>query len=68
MRIRLSVISIITEFDSNNHYDYVSISIRRITGEIDRTPEELVDFIDIMLQDHIRGAAMRLGRLDELQK
>ncbi len=38
-----------------------------ITGEIDRTPEELVTFIDVMLQDHIRGAAMRLGRFDELQ-
>ncbi len=39
-----------------------------ITGEIDRTPEELVDFIDMTLKDHIRGAALRIGRLDALQQ
>lgn len=30
-----------------------------LTGEIDRTPEELVAFADQFLQDHIRGARLR---------
>ena len=30
-----------------------------LLGEIDRTPEELIDFADRMLQDHIRGAQLR---------
>ena len=32
-----------------------------LLGEIDRTPEELIAFADTMLQDHIRGTALRLG-------
>ena len=30
-----------------------------LLGEIDRTPEELIEFADQMLQDHINGARMR---------
>ena len=30
-----------------------------LLGEIDRTPEELVDFADRLLQEHIQGARMR---------
>lgn len=30
-----------------------------LLGEIDRTPEQLIEFADQMLQDHIRGARMR---------
>jgi probable dihydroxyacetone kinase regulator len=30
-----------------------------LLGEIDRTPEQMVAFIDRMLQDHIRGAQVR---------
>ena len=30
-----------------------------LLGEIGRTPEELIDFVDRMLQDHIRGACLR---------
>ena len=32
-----------------------------LRGEIDRSPEELVTFTDRMLQDHIRGAKIRLN-------
>ena len=32
-----------------------------LRGEIDRSPEELVTFTDRMLQDHIRGAKIRLS-------
>ena len=30
-----------------------------LLGEIDRTPEQMVAFVDQMLQDHIRGAKIR---------
>ncbi len=30
-----------------------------LIGEIDRTPEELIAFVDQMLRDHIRGAKLR---------
>ena len=30
-----------------------------LLGEIDRTPEELIEFADQMLQDHINGARLR---------
>lgn len=32
-----------------------------LRGEIDRSPEELVSFVDRILQDHIRGAKLRLS-------
>ena len=32
-----------------------------LAGEIDHTPEELVAFADGVLQDHMRGAALRLA-------
>lgn len=32
-----------------------------LRGEIDRSPEELVTFTDRMLQNHIRGAKIRLN-------
>lgn len=31
-----------------------------LLGELDFTPEQLIQFVDTMLQDQIRGAAMRL--------
>ena len=31
-----------------------------LTGEIERTPEELISFADQMLQDHVRGAKLRI--------
>jgi len=31
-----------------------------LLGEIERTPEELIAFADRMLQDHVRGAALRI--------
>lgn len=31
-----------------------------LLGELDRTPEELIAFADVMLKDHIRGAALRI--------
>ena len=36
--------------------------------EIDRTPEELIDFADRMLQDHIRGAQLRWAQPSEGDK
>lgn len=34
-----------------------------LLGELPYTPEELILFADTMLQDHLRGAALRLGKL-----
>ncbi len=31
-----------------------------LLGEIERTPEELISFADRMLQDHVRGAKLRI--------
>ena len=31
-----------------------------LLGKIDRTPEELITFSDQRLQDHLRGARLRL--------
>lgn len=31
-----------------------------LIGEMDRTPEELISFADRMLQDHVRGAKLRI--------
>lgn len=31
-----------------------------LLGEVDRTPEELIAFADTLLQDHVRGAALRI--------
>ena len=33
-----------------------------LLGELDRTPEELIAFADQLLQDHVRGARLRLER------
>ena len=32
-----------------------------LLGEIHRTPEELIDFVSQMLQDHIQGARLRFA-------
>ena len=32
-----------------------------LLGEIHRTPEELIDFVSQILQDHIRGAKLRFS-------
>ncbi len=32
-----------------------------LLGEIDQSPQELVDFFDLMLKDFMRGAELRLG-------
>lgn len=34
-----------------------------LLGELPYTPEDLIQFADTMLQDHLRGAALRLGKL-----
>ena len=31
-----------------------------LLGEIDRTPEQLIQFVDIILNDQINGAAARI--------
>ena len=31
-----------------------------VLGELDQTPEELISFADTLLQDHVRGAKLRL--------
>lgn len=31
-----------------------------LLGEVDRTPEELIQFADTMLQDHMRGIHLRM--------
>ena len=36
-----------------------------LLGQVDHTPEELIAFADRMLQDHIRGAQLRLGPSNE---
>lgn len=36
-----------------------------LLGQVDHTPEELIAFADRMLQDHIRGAQLRLGQSNE---
>lgn len=40
---------------------FVALSERWVLGELDRTPEQLVAFMDQVLQDHIRGAKLRLA-------
>lgn len=47
--------------------DYYTISFGSVIenwvyGLIDKSPEELVEFFDIMIQDHIRGIAFRLAK------
>ena len=32
-----------------------------LLGEIQETPEELIQFADRLLKDHVRGAALRLA-------
>ena len=56
-----------TEDDVRMMTHFYVISLAAMTeswllGEIDRTPEELVAFADQVLQDHIRGAKLRLSR------
>ena len=33
-----------------------------LRGELDRTPEELIAFADQLLQDHMRGAKLRIAK------
>lgn len=33
-----------------------------LRGELDRTPEELIAFADQLLQDHMRGAKLRMAK------
>ena len=40
---------------------FVALSERWVLGEIDRTPEQLVKFMDQVIRDHIRGATMRIA-------
>ena len=36
-----------------------------LLGRVDRTPQELIDFADQLLQDHVRGAKLRLeGKIE----
>ncbi len=35
-----------------------------LLGEIDRTPEELIDFADRLLNDHVEGAKIRLNKIN----
>lgn len=37
-----------------------------LTGELDKSPEEIVSFLDVIIHDHVRGAAFRLGTSDRL--
>ena len=39
----------------------VALSERWVLGEIDRTPEQLVAFMDRVIGDHIRGAKLRVA-------
>ncbi len=50
------------DMDLMTHFYVVALSGMLeswLLGEIDRTPEELVDFADRLLQEHIQGARMR---------
>ena len=38
-------------------------TVEQLGEEIDRTPEELIDFVDQMLGDNICGAKMRFGEV-----
>lgn len=38
-------------------------TVEHLGEESDRTPEELIDFVDQMLGDNIRGAKMRFGEV-----
>ena len=39
-----------------------------LLGDIEQTPEELILFMDVVLNDHIRGAKMRNGILEPVSK
>ena len=34
-----------------------------LVGEIDKTPEEIIAFMDQVIQDHMRGAELRFREL-----
>lgn len=36
-----------------------------LVGEIDKTPEEIIAFMDQVIQDHMRGAGLRFRELAE---
>lgn len=36
-----------------------------LVGEIDKTPEEIIAFMDQVIQDHMRGAGLRFSELAE---
>lgn len=70
--VRRTVESLCLEKDQNldEEYnemliDYYAISFGSVIenwvfGRIDKSPEELVEFFDIMIRDHMRGIAVRL--------
>ena len=37
-----------------------------LLGEIDQTPDELINFISTVLEDHLRGAALRRGQISSI--
>ena len=37
-----------------------------LTGELDKSPEEIISFLDVIIHDHERGAAFRLSTSDRL--
>ena len=43
--------------------DDIAFTVEQLGEKIDRTPEELIDFVDQMLGDNIRGAKMRFGEV-----
>lgn len=52
------------EIDLLTHFYVVAMAgliVSWLRGEIKKTPEELIDFIDRILQDLIQGAKIRLG-------
>lgn len=37
-----------------------------LTGELGKSPEEIISFLDVIIHDHVRGAAFRLSTSDRL--
>ena len=60
-------VSDIVDVDLLTHYHVLSLAALLeswLLGEIDRTPEQLIQFSDTILGDQMRGAAARLGGSD----
>ena len=54
----------IVDVDLLTHYHVLSLAALLeswLLGEIDRTPEQLIQFADVMISDQMRGAAARVG-------